>query len=89
MKPNQISSVPLKPEDSCSFKTLELCDHLSKQSSLENEIDAKNNTKGLNNRETEALADSLLIFCLFLTVLCIAAISLPGGESLKLNYFCS
>lgn len=58
MKPNQISSVPLKPEDSCSFKTPELCDHLNKQSLLEHEINAKNNTKGLNNRETEAPADT-------------------------------
>lgn len=45
MKPNQISSVPLKPEDSCSFKTPELCDHLNKQSLLEHEINAKNNNQ--------------------------------------------
>lgn len=46
----------LKPEGNCSYKALELCDHADKTHwSMKLNKCVKNNTKGLNKRETEIL----------------------------------
>lgn len=70
------------------FKTTELCDHLNKHSLLEHEINAKNNTKGLNNRETEASTDTLVMYLLSSPNCPLHCCYFSAwGRVLKLNYF--